>query len=96
VQGLDSQRRLAGLQPFPIFEQLIAVQFRPRFDEPTLTARQRACNQFDSINRDDAHVLLVIRVEMRPMMRRTRLRKHPNDDAVESRNFRHDLHFTPT
>ncbi len=80
----NRQWRFAGLQTLPVRLQFGFVQFRPGFDQPSLSSWKRTGNQFDGtdlINRDR---VTVVSMEVRKMMRVAGFKKHPDDDAVES------------
>jgi len=68
-EWFDLDGGLARLQEIPIVLQFVAVNLRPRLDEPLLCLRQAAAQTLDRVQREDRGLLLVERVEMRPMMR---------------------------
>jgi hypothetical protein len=82
-QWIDFDWRFARLQEFPVPLQLRAVNLRPGFDQPSLGLRQPPTQALDGVEREDGGVLLIVRMEMRPMMWVTRLYEHPNGDPEE-------------
>jgi hypothetical protein len=60
------------------------MEFRPRFDQSLLPARQRTRKQLHRVNTEDSNFILTVRAEMRNMMFGSRLNEHANDDAEES------------
>jgi len=69
LQWLDGLRRAAGLQTVPVGHQLFLVELRPCFDEPALASRQLPGDQIDRVDAEDGHVVLMVRVEVRTMIR---------------------------
>ncbi len=65
------------------------MDFSPRFDQSLLCPWQASSDAFDRINRKDRGCALVVRMEMRPVMRRPRLDEHANHDAEEPRQLGH-------
>ena len=65
------------------------VDFRPSLDEALLRPRKAAANALDRIQSERGQGVLIERVKMRPMVRRTDLHEHSNDDSEEPRQFRH-------
>src|ERR1700693_5080674 len=61
----------------------------PGFGEPALPLREGACQGLDGIDCEDTNHILVVRMKVRPMMRRGRLREHTDDDAEESGELWH-------
>jgi hypothetical protein len=84
LQWCDRQRWLARLQTLPIFDQFFLVQFSPRFNEPTLPSRQTARYQFYGIQGHHRHIVLVVGMKMRQMVRPTDLGIHADDNPEES------------
>jgi hypothetical protein len=66
------------------------VHFGPGFDESTLAPGKRTCHQLDRINAIDCHVILIVSVEMRAVMRCVNLPVHTNNDTEETAEFRHE------
>src|SRR5439155_1138337 len=82
-------RKLPGLQAVPVSHELLPVELRPRFDEPLLAPRQRTGDHVDRVDAEDGHVVLMVRMEVRAMMRAANLDEHADDDAEEPRQLRH-------
>jgi hypothetical protein len=57
----------------PSAEQLDLMDLGPGFDEPPLPLREVARHELDGIDREDTNLILVVRMKVRPMMRRGRL-----------------------
>jgi hypothetical protein len=55
------------------------VDFRPRLDEPALPPGKLTTDELDRVDREDADVVLVVRVEVWSVVRRRGFGKHPND-----------------
>jgi hypothetical protein len=85
----DGQCPMTSLQSIPIGDKFCLMQFSPGFDWPLLAFRQRACQQFHRLNPLHCHMLLVLRVEVRRMVRSLDLDKHSDDNAKETATFRH-------
>ena len=54
------------------------MELSPRLDEPSLARRQIPRDQFDRVESKDPHGVLVVRVEVRAMMRAPDLDEHAN------------------
>jgi len=93
-EWLDPDWWLAGLQESPIALQFIAVNLCPSLDEPLLRLGQTTTQTLYGVQREHRSVVLIVGMEMRAMVWTTDLDKHPNDDAEESRQFRHGSHRT--
>ena len=83
--------RLPSLQPLPIRDEFVLVQFRPGFDQPLLAARERATDQLNGVNALNTDSVLVVRVEMRAVMWSTGFGIHTNNDPKKACNFWHEL-----
>jgi hypothetical protein len=88
-EWFDLDGRPAGLQELPIGAKFFAVNLGPSFDEPLLSLRQPASEAFNRVDGKHRGLLLLVRVEMRPMVRLAEFDEHPNHDAEEPRQFRH-------
>ena len=66
------------------------MQFSPSFNESLLPPWESARYQFDLINGINRHVILIVGMKMRPMMRCVCLPVHANNDTEESTEFRHE------
>jgi hypothetical protein len=82
---------LPRLQPLPIRQEFILVQFRPGFDESMLTSWEGTTDQLNGVNAINAHSLLVVCVKMRPVMWRTGFGIHANNNPKKAGKFWHDL-----
>jgi hypothetical protein len=67
------------------------VQFSPCLYEPLLGLLQFAADAFDGVDGVNPHLILVVRVKVRPVVWRARLGKHPDDDSIEPSNLGHRL-----
>lgn len=83
-EWIDLDRRPTRLQELPILLQLRAMNLRPCRDEPLLRCGQSAAQTLNCVDRIHRGLILVIRVEVRTMMRLTCLDEHPNDDAKKA------------
>jgi len=72
------------LEALPVREQLFLVQFGPGFHEPALTPRQRSSNQVDGFQTEYPDIVLIVRMEVRQMMRAADLHIHSNDNPEEA------------
>jgi len=84
-EWFDLDGRLAGLQEFPIDPQFLAVNLRPGLDQPLLRLRQSTAEAFDRVDCKHRSLILVVRVEVRPMVGLAEFDEHPNHDSEESR-----------
>lgn len=82
-EWFDLDGRLARLQEFPVVLQFRAVDLHPGLDEPLLRLWQAATQTLDRIDRINRGLVLVIRVEVRPVMLPASFDEHPNDDPEE-------------
>jgi hypothetical protein len=57
------------------------VDFRPRLDEPALPPGKLTTDELDRVDREDADVILIVRVEVWSVVRSRGFGKHPNDDS---------------
>ena len=77
------------LQSRPIGQQLFLVKFRPGLYQAPLAPWEFSGHQFDGIEAEDRHIVLVVRVEVRQVVRRPDLHIHTNDDTKKAAEFRH-------
>jgi hypothetical protein len=84
------------LQEFPVAKQLIPVKFGPSLNEPTLRPGETPPDTLDGIDSVDRRRLLVVRVEVRPMMRSGRFREHADHNSKEARDLRHHMMIART
>ncbi len=61
----------------------------PRFHEPTLPLRKITADELNAVDREDADVILIVRMKVRSMVGRCRLGEHANDDPKESGDLWH-------
>ena len=66
------------------------MDFSPGEDKAILGCGQFARDQFDGVDAVDANRILVVRVEMRPIVLPADLDEHPNHDAIEACDLRHN------
>jgi len=97
-QRLNLARQAAGLEAFPSSDQLRLMNLGPGFDEPPLPLRKAACNELDEVDREDANFIMVVRMEVRAMMRPGRLSEHTDDNPEKSSKLWHSgrLHLSST
>ncbi len=76
-------------------KKLSLVEFRPCLDQPLLPPGQGAGKEFHGLDSEHPYMLLVIRMEMRRVMRSSGLRKHSYDDPEEARQFGHAVTLPP-
>jgi len=74
LQWFNLEGWLARLQECPVAQQFLAMDFSPRFDKSLLRSRQTATDAFDGIESEHSLQVLVRRMEVRPMVRRSRSR----------------------
>jgi len=65
------------------------VNLGPRLDEPALPPRKLTTDELDRVDRNDADVILVVRMEVWSVVRSRRLGKYSNDDSEEPRDLGH-------
>jgi hypothetical protein len=65
------------------------MDLRPSFHQPPLRPRQVAPQTLDRLDREHGFLVLIDRVEVRPMVWGADLHEHPDDDSEETRQFRH-------
>jgi len=81
------------LQVGPRSLEFLVVNLRPRLNQTLLRLRKLTGNTLDPIYRERRLRICVHCVEMRSMMGRAGLGKHPNDDAEETGQFGHVLPY---
>lgn len=67
------------------------MKFGPSFHEALLALRETPSDQLRWLHSINGDVLLIIRVEVRKMVRRVRLGEHSNDDSEEAAQFGHRM-----
>jgi hypothetical protein len=82
-QGLDLERRTAGMQESPVVQQFVTMDLGPRFDQALLGPWKGAADRLNRIKSEHCLEFLVGRVEMRPVMWRPDFWKHTDDDSKE-------------
>ena len=65
------------------------MDFGPRLNQALLCPRKVAPDALDGIESKHSLGLLIRRMEVGPMVGRTNLHEHSNDDAEEARQFGH-------
>jgi len=65
------------------------MDFHPGFDQTFLWLQQATAKALNRVDGENGRVLLVVRVEMRPMVGLAGFDVHPDYDSVEPREFRH-------
>lgn len=80
------------MQQRPVVVQFGPMDLHPGCDEAFLRLRQAAAKALDGVDGEDGRVLLVVRMEMRPMVRFAGFDVHPDNDPEEAREFRHRLY----
>ncbi len=77
------------MQEGPVLHQFGLVDLSPRLDQSLLSSWEVATNALDRIKRKDPFGLLIHGMEVGPMMGRTDLHEHPDDDPKEARQLGH-------
>lgn len=67
--------------------QFGSMDLHLRCDEAFLRLRQAAAKALDCVEGEDGRVLLIVRMEMRPMVRFRGFDVHPDNDPEEAREF---------
>src|SRR5262245_23256692 len=88
-ERIDLERRLARLQEVPVLLQFRPMNLCPGLHEASLADWKVATQALQRVDREHSCVLLVVRVEVRTMVRAAGLDEHPDDDPEESREFWH-------
>jgi len=83
------------MEQFPVGEQLRLVQFSPGFYQSPLPLWKPARDQFDRIDAENSHVVLIPGVKMSDMMRRARFGEHADNDPEKPAEFRHKRQTIP-
>jgi hypothetical protein len=86
---LDLSGRSTCLESIPSGQELGLMDFAPRFHEPALLLMKTAANELDGIDREDADVILIVRMEMRSMVGCRWFGEHTDDDPEESSDLWH-------
>ena len=89
-KGYDRLGAFAALQTFPIRRQFSLMKFRPGFDQSPLPPRQSSREQFNRIKTEDSHIVLVVGMKVRRVVRDADFHIHSDDDPEESAQFWHD------
>src|SRR3954468_13155532 len=89
LQGRNRERFAAVLEEMPVRQKLVVVQLRPCLDESSLALRQFPGDQTDGRDANDCNRALIVGVKMGAMVLPARLREHPHDNAVKTREFWH-------
>jgi hypothetical protein len=58
------------------------VDFGPSFDEATLLLMKATADELDGVDCEDTDVILVVRMEVRSTVGRSRLGEHADDDPA--------------
>lgn len=88
-EWFDLDGRLTGLQEVPVLLQFRPVNLGPGFHEPLLRLRQAAPKALERVYSEDCRVLLIVRVEMRPVVGFAGFDEHPDHDPLEARDLGH-------
>jgi hypothetical protein len=65
------------------------VDLRPCLNKSPLPSRKVSSDEVNSLDVEDPHAALILRMKMRGMMWSARFGKHPYHDTKESGYFRH-------
>jgi hypothetical protein len=65
------------------------MQFSPSLDEASLPPRQLTSYYLDGIKAEYSNVILIVRVEVRPVVSDANFHVHTDDDAMETAQFGH-------
>jgi hypothetical protein len=71
------------------------MNFRPRLHEALLSLTKTTANELNRVDREDADVVLVVRMEVGAVMRPCRLSEHTDDDPEESGDLWHRSSGSP-
>ena len=82
-EWFDLDGRLAGLQEIPVRLQFCSVDLGPSFNQPLLRLRKAAAQAVDRVHRKHRRLILIVRVEVRPVMLAARFDEHSNDNPEE-------------
>lgn len=77
------------MQSPPVLDKLVLVDLRSCLNESPLPSRKVSSDEVNSLDVENPHAVLIIRMKMRGMMWSARFRKHPYHDTKESGYFRH-------
>jgi hypothetical protein len=88
-QRFDGRSLAARVQQGPIRPQFALVQLGPCLHEAPLSQREFTRENIHRVNADNGHLILIISMEMRDVVRRAGLGEHTDYDAEESAEFRH-------
>src|SRR6185503_2102501 len=77
------------LEPLPGGQELSLMDFGPRLDEAPLPLRQASSNVLNGVDSEDSDIVLIVRMEVRPVMRGIGLGKHPDDDPEKPSDLGH-------
>ena len=69
------------------------MKLGPSLHQPLLRTWDLASDQFERVETENSHMLLVIRVEVRRMMSSACLHKHADDDPKKPADLGHDCRF---
>jgi hypothetical protein len=83
-EWFDLDGRLTRLQEIPIMLQFCPVNFGPSLNKPELRFGKAAAQAFDRVYREHRRLILIVRVEIRPVMLTTCFDEQPNDDSEEA------------
>ncbi len=83
------------MKQIPVRQQFSLMQLRPSLYQTPLLLRKGSGNHFHRINRKNSSFILKIRMEMSDMVRRSRFRKHSDNDTKEAAEFRHSISSYP-
>jgi len=90
-QRFDGHWALPLLQAFPVRSQINLMQLGPCLHQAFLPPRQGTGDQVYRINAEDADLALAVSVEVGRVMRRTRFRKHANNNSEKPAELRHSF-----
>ena len=77
------------MEEFPVGQQFSLMQFSPGFHQSSLPLWKFARDQFDRIDTENSHVVLIPRVKMRDVMWRPGFGEHADHNSKKPAEFRH-------
>jgi hypothetical protein len=69
--------------------------FHPKLPRAGAVVGEESPNELDSVDREDTNVILIVRMEVRSVVRRCRLGEHANDDPEETGDLWHPSSGSP-
>jgi hypothetical protein len=80
--------RIAGVA---IGQQLVSMQLSPSLNQSLLPLGQCSGDEINRIDRENAHLILIVGVKVSFVMTTADLDEHANDDPIETTQLRHSV-----